>query len=321
MDVLVIGVSSIFCRRVLPALLTLECIDKIHLASSRASVDVNIPESRRGIFSCSYEAALRDTPHCLAYISLPNHLHAEWTRKALLAGFHVIVEKPAFLDWEETQSILKLAKDKNLCLAESIVWPFHPQVQAVRNAFDRIGCEPRSIQAVFSFPPLPKANFRNYPKMGGGSFFDLGRYAVTPGRVFFNDDPIFVSCDILSRNEESGVDTGFVFSAIYSRGRSFQGYFSFDSEYKNSLSLLGRTGAVVLEPAFTSTKAMISEVNIKIGMQSECIALDPADSFSVFFQTVINSIHAGEWTAWLEILGRDAHVMHRAAQAAGLENL
>ena len=321
MDILVIGVSSIFCRRALPALLSLECVDKMHLASSRTSVDVDIPESRRGKFFRGYETALRDTPPCIAYISLPNHLHAEWTRKALLAGFHVIVDKPAFLDWQETQSMLQLAMQNNLCLAESTVWPFHRQVQAVRSAFEQIGSEPRSIQAAFSFPPLPQSNFRNDPKMGGGSFYDLGRYAVTPGRIFFQDEPLHVSADILSRSEETGIDTGFVFSAIYPRGRSFQGFFSFDSEYKNSLSLLGRGMAVTLEPAFTFTNAMISGVDIRTGSQSERITFEPADSFAVFFQAVISSIRTGEWMSWLDVLGRDAHVMHRAAEAAGVKRL
>jgi predicted dehydrogenase len=315
MDILVIGVSSIFCRRVLPALLSLECVGKIHLASSRTSVEVDIPESRRGKFLHGYETALRDTPPCIAYISLPNHLHAEWTRKALMAGFHVIVDKPAFLDWQETQFMLQLAMQNNLCLAESTVWPFHPQVQAVRSAFDRIGSEPRSIQAVFSFPPLPQSNFRNDPKMGGGSFYDLGRYAVTPGRIFFKDDPIHVSADILSRNEETGIDTGFTFSAIYPRGRLFQGFFSFDTEYKNSLSILGKGLSVTLEPAFTFTNAMIAEVSIRTGSQSERLTFEPADSFAVFFQAVISSIQAGEWSSWLEVLGRDAHVLHLAAEA------
>lgn len=315
MDILVIGVSSIFCHRVLPALLSLECVNKIHLASSRTFVDVDIPEPQRGEFFYGYDVALRKTKPCIAYISLPNHLHAEWTRKALLAGFHVIVDKPAFLDLQETQSILQLAKQHKLCLAESTVWQFHPQIQAVQSAFDRIGCEPHSIQAVFSFPPLQRSNFRNNPKMGGGSFYDLGRYAVTPGRIFFQDEPIHVSADILSKSDETSIDTGFVISAIYPRGRSFQGYFSFDTEYKNSLLILGKKMSVTLEPAFSFTNTMISEVNIRVGSQTEHLSFKPADSFAVFFQAVISSIRAGEWMSWLDILGRDAQVMHLVAEA------
>ena len=316
MDILVIGVSSIFCRRVLPALLSLDCVNQIHLASSRAFVEIDIPKSRRGKFFCGYDVALRDTPPCIAYISLPNHLHAEWTRKALSAGFHVIVDKPAFLDWDETQSILQLAKQNNLCLAESIVWPFHPQVQAVQRAFDHIGSEPRAIQAVFSFPPLLKSNFRNNPQMGGGSFYDLGRYAVTPGRIFFQDEPIYVSADILSKNEESGLDTGFVASAIYPRGRSFQGFFSFSTEYQNSILILGQGMSVTLEPAFSFTNTMISEINIRIESKTEKISFEPVDSFSEFFLSVISSIRAGDWMRWSDILGRDAHMMNLLAESA-----
>ena len=314
-DILVIGVSSVFCRRVLPALLSLECVDKIHLASSRSQVSVYIPESRRGKFYPDYEAALSDASPCIAYISLPNHLHSEWARKALEAGFHVIVDKPAFLSWSETQALLELARQQNLCLAESTVWSFHPQVKAVLSSFDQIGSEPRSIQAVFSFPPLPRANFRNNPQMGGGSFFDLGRYAVSPGRIFFKDDPLHVSANILSHSIESGVDTGFELSAVYPRGRSFQGFFSFETEYKNSLLVLGKGFSVLLEPAFTFADTKISEVNVRMESKSERLSFEPADSFAVFFGAVIDSICAGEWTHWLDILGRDAHVMHLAYES------
>jgi NDP-hexose-3-ketoreductase len=316
MDVLVIGVSSIFCRRVLPALISLRDIDKIHLASSRPFVDISIPATKRGKFFCGYDEALLNIPPCIAYISLPNHLHAEWAIKALSAGFHVIVDKPAFLDWQVSKYIIDLAKKKNLCLAESTVWPFHPQVKAVQSAFDLIGCEPIAIQGVFTFPPLPQTNFRNDPKMGGGSLNDLGRYAVTPGRVFFKDDPIRVTADILTTSCKNGIDTAFVISAFYDRGRSFQGFFSFNTEYKNSLSIYGRGMAVTLEPAFTFTNSMTSTLNIRVGSKSDQLIYEPSDSFAVFIQEVISSIMAGEWMNWLDILGRDAYVMQLVTEAA-----
>lgn len=320
MDILVIGVSNIFCRRALPALLSLECIGQIHLASRRSQVSVNIPELRRGEFYSDYEAALREVPPCIAYVSLPNHLHAEWTRKALLAGFHVIVDKPAFLNWHETQNLLQLAKQKNRCLAESTVWPFHPQVEAVQRAFKKNGSEPRSIQAVFSFPPLSQGNFRNDPKMGGGSFLDLGRYAVSPGRVFFGDAPLRVSADILSYDQINGIDTAFIISAVYPRGRTLQGFFSFETEYKNSISILGKGMSATLEPAFTFTNYEINEINIRARSQQERLAFKPADTFAVFFQSVINSINNGHWMNWLDILERDAYATHLAQESIKEKN-
>jgi len=311
MDILIIGVSNIFLRKVLPALLSLNCVEKIHIASKRKKACLDIPKSRLGQFYSSYEEALQRHPACLAYISLPNNLHAEWVRKALLAGFHVVVDKPAFLRWDETQSLLALAQEKNLCLAESNVWGFHPQVTALVEAFDAAGIEPTAMQAVFTFPPLSENNFRNNLDMGGGSFLDLGRYAVSPGRIFFRDDPIHVSSTILSRNQ-SAVDVAFILSAIYPRGRSFQGFFSFTTQYKNKLSLLGDGLSVELEPAFTFSDSNKNEVHGIWGSQPQKLFFTPGDSFAIFFKSVIYSIETKNWMGWWGLLERDAYVIKLA---------
>ena len=45
----------------------------------------------------SYEAALASPAIDAVIVALPPPLHLEWTRRALAAGKHVIVEKPPFL--------------------------------------------------------------------------------------------------------------------------------------------------------------------------------------------------------------------------------
>lgn len=318
MDVLVIGVSSIFRRRVLPALLSLDCVDRIHLASMRPDCGIDIPEGRRGRYFWGYEDALRELQPCLAYVSLPNSMHAEWASRALTAGFHTVIDKPAVLDPADADSLLALARRQRLCLAEASVWAFHSQVARAAGIFSAADGELRAIQSVFSFPPLSEPNFRNDPRRGGGSFYDLGMYALSPGRVFFGEDPTEIWCRVLDRSEALGIDTAFALSAVFSRGRILEGFFSFGTEYKNRLLLLGANASVTIEPAFTIPKDMPTTLTIRAMNKTEAVAIPAEDTFANFFGAVIRSIEAERWDQWPTTLWRDMNVLHRAAIAAGI---
>ena len=58
----------------------------------------------------SYEELLAKPDIDAVYIPLPNHLHVEWAIKALEAGKHVLVEKPAGLSSLEAERLLQASK-------------------------------------------------------------------------------------------------------------------------------------------------------------------------------------------------------------------
>ena len=53
------------------------------------------------------------------FLKLPNMLHFEWTMKALLAGKHVLNEKPSADTAEETRQMFDLAEQKGLVLLDA----------------------------------------------------------------------------------------------------------------------------------------------------------------------------------------------------------
>jgi predicted dehydrogenase len=67
----------------------------------------------------SYDALIHDPEIDAVYNPLPNGLHYEWTMKALEAGKHVLLEKPAANTAEETKQMFELAERKGLVLLEA----------------------------------------------------------------------------------------------------------------------------------------------------------------------------------------------------------
>lgn len=67
-----------------------------------------------------YHDILTDSQVDTVYIALPNHLHFEMAKKALLAHKHVICEKPFTMTLAELEELAALAKQTSCILVEAI---------------------------------------------------------------------------------------------------------------------------------------------------------------------------------------------------------
>lgn len=152
----------------------------------------------------SYEALLADPAIDAVYIPLPNGAHVEWTKKALLAGKHVLTEKPIALKAEEIDDLIALRDKTGLVAAEAFMVTHHPQWRRVREliAAGTIGTL-RHVQGGFSFHLLDYGNIRNDPAQGGGALRDIGVYPSVTTRFVTGAEPVRIRSQI---DWDNGID-------------------------------------------------------------------------------------------------------------------
>ncbi len=141
-----------------------------------------------------YAELLADPDVDIVYISLPNGMHVEWTRRALQAGKHVLCEKPLSRSAAEVRELFALAAERKLHLSEAFMYRHHPQTKQLKSLVDTgaIG-ELRLIRGNFSFNCSPD-DPRMQSALEGGGLMDLGCYPVSMARLLAGE-PIRASAE------------------------------------------------------------------------------------------------------------------------------
>ena len=156
-----------------------------------------------------YRQLLSSTRADTVYIALINSAHFPYAREALLAGKHVILEKPFTGRYEEAKELAALAGERGLFLFEAATVLHGDVLPAMREALPALGSI-RLVQASFCQyssrydaylngtvdPMLDPAHF-------GGALYDLNVYNLyycvslfgRPGEVHYFPNRGFNGCD------------------------------------------------------------------------------------------------------------------------------
>ena len=141
----------------------------------------------------SYEALLADPEIDVIYNSLPNHLHAEWTIKALRAGKHVLCEKPFALTLAEVDAMSQAAHETGKVLAEAFMYLHHAQTLKIKEIVESgVLGKLQLIKGAFTFTLTREGNYRWMEEMGGGSIWDVGCYPISFARMIVGAEPVEV---------------------------------------------------------------------------------------------------------------------------------
>ena len=128
----------------------------------------------------SYEELLMDPDVEAVYIPLPNTLHYEWVKKAILCGKHVLCEKPLVPTAREAEELFQLADEKGVVLMEAFAYLHSPWISAIKQELDSgtIG-QVRYMESQFLTSDYDIRNIRMRKETNGGCLYDLGCYTVT----------------------------------------------------------------------------------------------------------------------------------------------
>jgi predicted dehydrogenase/aryl-alcohol dehydrogenase-like predicted oxidoreductase len=143
----------------------------------------------------SYEALLADPDVQAVYISLPNHLHAEWTIKCAQAGKHILCEKPLTTNYAEAMTVVEEVRRCDVFLMEAFMYRCHPQTARLKQLLKEgvIG-EVRLIQSAFSYNMGPRyENIRLSNPAAGGGIMDVGCYTTSMARLIAGAEPVDVT--------------------------------------------------------------------------------------------------------------------------------
>ncbi len=287
MNILVLGASTIFKNRMLPALEKIDEIIHIDVASLTKGYKAQNHSKIRNVYA-DYDEALTNSDAQLVYVSVRNHEHVAIGKKALLQNKHVIIDKPAALDANSAKMLVELACIKNKCIAEALVYQYHPQITRTIQLFRNASVIPTHVSVNFTIPGLNSDNYRYDPSSGGGAIYDMASYAMSIGMQFFNSP--LIDCLGFKKKYGNNVETAFSISLAYEGSQTLNGFFGFETEYMNAATIFGKGMSVSIDRVFTPPAHIESELLIKLANQQIVEKMKQVDTFKLFVEDVLNCI-------------------------------
>lgn len=204
----------------------------------------------------SLDAMLADPDVEIVYVASPNSVHYGQAKAALLAGKHVICEKPFTPTVAETEELIALAKERHLFLFEAITTAHHPNYPEIRRRMAALG-QLKVVLGTFCqfssrYPALLAGNAApvlNH-SFAGGALMDINLYNIHFMVGLFGAPE---EVTYAANRHESGVDTSGVVTLRYP-GFLCQCVGAKDCAAQNGVQLVGEQGSLTVTPSASNCR-------------------------------------------------------------------
>ena len=267
-------------------------MDVVAVASrTRASAEEFAARHTIGrVFDTVDDALTSDTVDAV-YICTPHSSHFDLARQALLAGKHVLCEKPMTLTAEQSRELAALADARRLFLMEAMWMAFTPAIAHVREVI-RSGAigEMRFVEASmgFNFPRTDTSRLWD-PELGGGALLDVGIYPLAFAHLLLGPPQTITATGAM---EPNGVDLRSTVHLGYPDGRSASVSTSMTEVIMPFAVIGGTAGSIVMDPPFFSGGAIHTYAGPSFEQQTTIVPVE-GDGYVPMFRAVGDAVAAG----------------------------
>lgn len=222
----------------------------------------------------SSQEMLLDSNIDIIYASGPINSHYNCGLKTLKSNKHFWCEKPFTLNFKESETLVKLSKEKKLTVAEGLMYYYHPQFIWLKDYVKK----KRNIRIINSRFAIPFSNnqLTKYKKnkldISSSVLLDIGIYPISLMHKLINIDNqkikiLYKNLQLSSNsNSEVGAQIIFLYNTIV-----FNIFWGIGYSYKNEVEVLANNSSMITKKIFakTDTYSSVIFVSDKSGKESK----------------------------------------------------
>lgn len=193
----------------------------------------------------SYEEMVQDENVQLVYIASPHSHHYEHAKLCLMHNKPILCEKAFTATAWQAEEILRLAKQRNIFVAEAIWTRYMPLSHRINQLIESgiIG-DPRILSANLGYPNWLKERMYT-PELAGGALLDLGVYPINFAFMVFGSN--FQSVTSTCTKIDTGMDAQESITFTYADGRMAVLYSTMMAKTDRQCVVSGTEGHLLIE--------------------------------------------------------------------------
>ena len=252
LNIVVWGIGPHAIKNILPAIKDNKNLNLYGILSRNFSVVTQIAKEYNCISFSNEDEMLTDANIHIVYVATPTGLHYSQGIKIIESNKHCWSEKPIVQNSAQAYSLIELANKKKLTIAEGFMYLYHPAFDFLKSSLNlnELG-NLNNITIDFGLPKLSRPGFRTNIKLGGGSIYDLGTYAISAVIELFENEKIEVIYCEIKYDTNSNVDTSAFVLLKINNSINVILRWAYNVAYKNEINIWGDEGTLLNKHFFS----------------------------------------------------------------------